>query len=56
MRGDGGKRHQVTRHLLGLSAGRPSARGWRRVLSEHAARGCAGPEGVKAARGRIEVA
>ena len=42
--------------MLGLFAGRPGARGWRRVLSERAARDGAGPEGVKAARGRIEVA
>ena len=30
----GGKLAQVTRHMLGLFAGRPGARGWRRVLSE----------------------
>ncbi|MCE0504772.1 tRNA dihydrouridine(20/20a) synthase DusA [Roseivivax sp. GX 12232] len=32
----GGKVHQVTRHMLGLFAGRPGARIWRRVLSENA--------------------
>ena len=32
----GGRMHQVTRHMLGLFAGRPGARGWRRVLSEGA--------------------
>ncbi len=32
----GGKLHQVTRHMLGLFAGRPGARHWRRHLSEHA--------------------
>ncbi|MGR3365283.1 MAG: tRNA dihydrouridine(20/20a) synthase DusA [Maritimibacter harenae] len=33
---DGGKLAQVTRHMLGLFAGRPGARHWRRVLSENA--------------------
>ena len=32
----GGKLHQITRHMLGLFAGRPGARTWRRVLSENA--------------------
>jgi tRNA-dihydrouridine synthase A len=32
----GGKLHQVTRHMLGLFAGQPGARIWRRVLSERA--------------------
>ncbi|MDP2738725.1 MAG: tRNA dihydrouridine(20/20a) synthase DusA [Pseudorhodobacter sp.] len=31
---NGGQLHQITRHMLGLFAGRPGARGWRRVLSE----------------------
>lgn len=34
----GGRVHQVTRHMLGLFHGRPGARGWRRQLSEGAAR------------------
>lgn len=34
----GGKLHQVTRHMLGLFAGQPGARTWRRTLSEGAAR------------------
>ncbi len=34
--GEGGKLGQVTRHMLGLFAGRPGARGWRRHLSENA--------------------
>ena len=38
----GGRLHQVTRHMLGLFAGRPGARGWRRVLSEGAHRDGAG--------------
>ncbi|MFP7571406.1 tRNA dihydrouridine(20/20a) synthase DusA [Marivita sp. S2033] len=32
----GGKLHQITRHMLGLFAGQPGARTWRRVLSEQA--------------------
>ena len=32
----GGKLHQITRHMLGLFTGLPGARGWRRVLSEGA--------------------
>ncbi len=30
----GGRLHQITRHMLGLFQGRSGARGWRRVLSE----------------------
>ncbi len=30
----GGRLHQITRHMLGLFAGRPGARQWRRSLSE----------------------
>lgn len=40
----GGRLHQITRHMLGLFAGRPGARAWRRTLSEGAARPTAGPE------------
>lgn len=32
----GGKLAQITRHMMGLFAGRPGARGWRRILSEGA--------------------
>ncbi|MDS9468140.1 tRNA dihydrouridine(20/20a) synthase DusA [Paracoccus sp. MBLB3053] len=35
---NGGRLHQFSRHILGLFHGRPGARGWRRVLSEGAAR------------------
>ena len=45
----GGKLAQVTRHMLGLFAGRPGARGWRRVLSEGAHVPGAGPELVETA-------
>jgi len=41
---EGGKLAQVTRHMLGLFAGRPGARIWRRVLSEHGHRRDAGLE------------
>ncbi|MGR3650912.1 MAG: tRNA dihydrouridine(20/20a) synthase DusA [Roseovarius sp.] len=47
--GAGGKLNQVTRHMLGLFAGRPGARGWRRMLSEGATRPGAGPGLVEAA-------
>jgi tRNA-dihydrouridine synthase A len=39
---EGGKLHQITRHMLGLFAGQPGARTWRRVLSEKANRPGAG--------------
>lgn len=39
----------MTRHLLGLFAGRPGARRWRRVLSEGAHRPGTGPELIRAA-------
>ena len=35
---EGGRAHGVTRHMLGLFAGRPGARLWRRHLTEAAAR------------------
>lgn len=45
-----GKRlNQITRHMLGLFAGRPGARQWRRTLSERAHTNDAGPEVVEAA-------
>lgn len=36
--------NSITRHLLGLFAGRPGARAWRRYISEHAHREGAGSE------------
>lgn len=42
----GGRLHQVTRHMLGLFAGQPGARGWRRLLSEEAHRAGAGTDTV----------
>jgi len=45
----GGKLNQVTRHMLGLFAGKTGARAWRRYLSEHATKPGAGPDTVLAA-------
>ncbi len=41
---EGGRLHQVTRHMLGLFSGRPGARRWRQVLSTEATRDGAGLE------------
>ena len=49
----GGRLHQITRHMLGLFAGRPGARAWRRMLSEGSARDGAGPELVEAALAQL---
>ena len=38
--------HNITRHMLGLYAGQPGARRWRRALGEQACRPDAGPEVV----------
>lgn len=43
---NGGRLHQVTRHMLGLFSGMPGARGWRRALSEGVSKAGAGPETV----------
>jgi tRNA-dihydrouridine synthase A len=45
----GGKLGQVTRHMLGLFAGKPGARGWRRLLSEEGHKPGAGTHTVLAA-------
>ena len=50
---EGGRLHQVTRHMLGLFAGRPGARQWRRVLSEGASRPGAGVSLLHEALGRV---
>jgi tRNA-dihydrouridine synthase A len=49
----GGRLHQVTKHMLGLFAGQPGARAWRRYLSENAHKSNAGPEVVEAALSRV---
>ena len=41
---DGVPLNSITRHMLGLFAGRPGARAWRRYISEHAHRDGAGSE------------
>ena len=41
---DGESLHRVSRHMLGLYAGQPGARAWRRHISEHAHRPDAGVE------------
>ncbi len=47
--GQGGRLHSVTRHMLGLYAGQPGARAWRRALSEGAVQPGAGLEMLDAA-------
>ena len=49
----GHRLHAITRHMLGLFAGRPGARGWRRVLSEGAVRPGAGLEVLDAALAEV---
>lgn len=49
----GGKLAQVTKHMLGLFAGRPGARLWRRCLSEGAHKPGAGPALVEQALSHI---
>ncbi|MEO0990330.1 MAG: tRNA dihydrouridine(20/20a) synthase DusA [Pseudomonadota bacterium] len=46
---EGQRLHSITRHMLGLFAGRPGARAWRRMLSEGATRNGAGIEVLEAA-------
>ncbi len=50
----GGRLHQITRHMLGLFAGRPGARGWRRVLSDGANRPGAGLDLLDAALDAVQ--
>ncbi len=52
----GGRLHQVTRHMLGLFAGRPGARGWRRTLSEGASRTGAGLDLIDRALDEVQAA
>ncbi|MEO0831419.1 MAG: tRNA dihydrouridine(20/20a) synthase DusA [Pseudomonadota bacterium] len=52
----GGRLHQVTRHMLGLFAGQPGARAWRRLLSEGAAKPDAGLEVFDAALASVSPA
>jgi tRNA-dihydrouridine synthase A len=41
---DGARMHHVTRHMLGLFAGQPGARAWRRYVTEAATAPGAGPQ------------
>ena len=41
---DGVRLNSITRHMLGLFAGQPGARAWRRTISENAHQNAAGPE------------
>ncbi|KIC08254.1 tRNA-dihydrouridine synthase A [Leisingera sp. ANG-M1] len=50
---EGAKLNQITRHMLGLFAGKPGARQWRRMLSEGACRSGAGPELVEQALAQV---
>ena len=50
----GGKLNQITRHMLGLFAGRPGARAWRRCLSEGVSRPGAGPSLIRDALAQVE--
>ncbi len=52
----GGRLGQITRHMLGLFAGRPGARQWRRILSEGAHKPGAGPELVLTALAEVAAA
>lgn len=53
---EGGRLHQVARHMLGLFAGRPGARAWRRILSEGTARPGAGAGLLEEALERVAAA
>jgi tRNA-dihydrouridine synthase A len=50
----GGRLHQITRHMLGLFTGKPGARGWRRVLSENASRSGAGLDVIDRALSELQ--
>ncbi len=52
----GGRLHQITRHMLGLFAGRAGARGWRRILSERANKPGSGLEVLDAALAELQAA
>jgi tRNA-dihydrouridine synthase A len=51
---EGASLHSMTRHMLGLFAGQPGARQWRRILSEQAPRKGAGLEVLRAALDAVE--
>ena len=49
----GGRLHQITRHMLGLFAGRAGARLWRRTISEGSAKNGADGELVYSALSQV---
>lgn len=51
---EGTSLHAMTRHMLGLFAGQPGARLWRRTLSEQAVKKGAGLDVLRAALGAVE--
>jgi tRNA-dihydrouridine synthase A len=51
---EGTSLHSMTRHMLGLFAGQPGARQWRRILSEQAPRPGAGLDVLRAALAAVE--
>jgi len=51
---EGTSLHSMTRHMLGLFAGQPGARQWRRILSEQAPRPGAGLEVLSTALAAVE--
>ena len=51
---EGASLHSMTRHMLGLFAGQPGARQWRRILSENAVKKGAGLEVLRAALAAVE--
>ena len=53
---DGTRLIAITRHMLGLMAGLPGARGWRRTLSEEARPDTASPELILHATDAVEAA
>ncbi len=53
---EGERLGRITRHMLGLFAGQPGARAWRRYLSEHAFREGAGIDVVEAALDALPIA
>jgi len=52
---NGERLNRITRHMLGLFAGQPGARAWRRMISENAHKPDAGPEVLRAALNEVRV-
>jgi len=52
----GERLHHITRHMLGLYAGRPAARRWRRYVTEHGQRAGAGAQVLIDSLGIIDAA